>query len=208
MLFMVEPRCDPDRGPRRTLSRTAACCALLLGFAGAPEAADNISVEATRRDEALEVLCRATLEAPLELVWQTLTDYNRLAEFIPGMRRSRVIERRGAAAVVEQLGDAGFLFLSFPIDVTLAATERPPYVLEVRMLKGNLKRLEGAYRIEPRDGGRILLTWSGIVEVLSMPPLLGELVMRTNIEDQFRGMVREIERRDAARREREGVRKQ
>ena len=33
-----------------------------------------------------------------------------------------------------------------------------------------------------------------------MPPLLGELVMRSIIEDQFRGMVREIERRDALRR--------
>ena len=31
-----------------------------------------------------------------------------------------------------------------------------------------------------------------------MPPLIGELLMRSNIEDQFRGMVREIERRDSA----------
>ena len=30
------------------------------------------------------------------------------------------------------------------------------------------------------------------------------MVMRSNIEDQFRGMVREIERRDALRRAREG----
>jgi hypothetical protein len=74
------------------------------------------------------------------------------------------------------------------------------------MLKGNLKRLEGAYRIEPQGDGRIVLTWSGTVEALSMPPLLGELVMRSNIEDQFRGMVHEIERRDGLRREREATR--
>jgi len=49
----------------------------------------------------------------------------------------------------------------------------------------------------------MLLTWNGIVEAQSMPPLLGEMVMRSNIEDQFRGMVREIERRDALRRDRE-----
>ena len=159
------------------------------------------------------MVCRAVLDAPLDLVWQTLTDYDRLAEFIPGMRRSRVIERRGAVAVIEQSGEVGFLFLTFSIDVTLASTERPPHALEVSMLKGNLKRLDGAYRIEPQGDGRILLTWTGIVEALSMPPLLGELVMRSNIEDQFRGMVREIERRDALRREsqrraREGARQQ
>jgi len=185
----------------RSLRRVALPCMLVLSGAGTAHAADAFSVEAVRRGEALEVVCTATLEAPPDLVWQTLTDYGRLAEFIPGMRPSRVIERRGAVAVVEQVGEAGFLFLSFPIEVTLASTERPPYALDVSLLKGNLKRLDGAYRIEPQGGGRILLTWTGVVEALSMPPLLGELVMRSNITDQFRGMVFEIERRDALRRD-------
>ena len=192
----------------RALSLAAHCCALLFSCANAARAADDVSVEATRRDGALEVACRAILDAPYDLVWETLTDYDRLAEFIPGMRRSRVVERRGPLVIVEQSGEAGFLFLSFPIDATLASTERPPHALEVRLLKGTLKRLEGAYRIEPQIGGRLLLTWSGTVEALSMPPLLGELVMRSVIEDQFRGMVREIERRDALRRGKNGVPKQ
>ena len=192
----------------RRLSLAAYFCALLVGCADDARAADEVSVEATRRDDALEVACRALLDAPQDVIWQTLTDYGRLAEFIPGIRRSRLIERRGAVAVVEQTGDAGFLFFRFPIEVTIASTERPPHALEARMLKGNLKRLEGAYRIEPQAGGRILLTWNGIVEALSIPPLLGELVMRANIENQFRGMVQEIERRDALRRVREGEKKQ
>lgn len=187
----------------RALTFAVFSCLLLLSSTGAARAADDVSVEATRRDEALEVVCRAMLDAPLELIWQTLTDYGRLAEFIPGMRKSRIVEQRGAAFIVEQSGVATFLFVSMPIEVTLASTERPPYAIEVSMLKGNLKRLDGGYRIEPQGGGRMLLTWSGIVEALSMPPLLGEMVMRSNIEDQFRGMVREIERRDALRREKE-----
>lgn len=166
-------------------------------------AAEDVSVEAIRRDDALEVVCRATLDAPLGVVWATLTDYDRLAEFIPGMLSSRVVERRGAVALVEQSGEARFLFFVHPIEVTLVSTERLPYALEVRMLKGNLKRLDGAYRIEPQGAGRILLTWRGTVEALEMPPLIGEMLMRSNIEDQFLGMVREIDRRDALRRERQ-----
>ena len=190
------------------LNLAAYGCLFVLCWVGPARSADDVSVEATRRDEALEVVCRALVDAPLELVWQTLTDYGRLAEFIPGMRQSRLVERRGAVAVVEQTGDAGFLFFRFPIEVTIESTERPPHSLEARMLKGNLKRLEGAYRLEPRAGGRILLTWTGVIEALSMPPLLGELVMRSNIEDQFRGMVQEIDRRQALRRAREGEKKQ
>ena len=175
---------------------------LMVPAARSARAAEDVSVEAIRRDDALEVVCRATLDAPLGVVWQTLTDYDRLAEFIPGMHSSRVVERRGAVAVVEQSGEARFLFFVLPIEVTLVSTERPPHALEVSMLKGNLKRLDGAYRIEPQGAGRILLTWRGTVEALEMPPLIGEILMRANIEDQFRGMVREIDRRDALRRER------
>ena len=182
---------------------TSLCLAVFLS-AESVRAADNVTVEATRREDGLEVVCRAALEAPLELIWQTLTDYNRLADFIPGMRRSRLLEQRGAVAIVEQVGEARFLFISIPIEVMLETTERPPHAIEARMLKGNLKRLEGIYRIEPQGGGRTLLRWNGIIEPEgSTPPLIGELLMRSSIENQFRGMVQEIERRDALRRERE-----
>src|SRR6185503_1287446 len=104
------------------LSSVAFACLLL--FCDGTRAADDISVEATRREDALEVVCRASLDAPLELIWQTLTDYGRLAEFIPGMRRSRVVSRSGAVTVVEQSGEARLLFFTFPLEVTLTSTER------------------------------------------------------------------------------------
>ena len=203
MLLMVEPRRYSHTGPALALSGPALALSLLLAIAPAAHAAAELSVDATRRGEALEVVCHAVLEAPVDLVWQTLTDYNRLAEFIPGMRRSRVIEQRGAVSVIEQSGEARFLFLTFPIEVTLSSHERPPHAIEAVMLKGNLKRLQGTYRIEPQRGGRVVLSWTGVIEAVSMPPLLGEIVLRGNIEDQFRGMVREIDRRAAARRGRE-----
>ena len=180
---------------------TLAILLCLSPAAGNLFAADEVSVEAKRRDDALEVACRAMLDAPLELIWQTLTDYGRLAEFIPGMRRSRVVSQNGPVTVIEQSGDARFLFVSVPIEVTLSSTEKPPYVIDGSLLKGNLKKLDGSYRIEPQPGGRVLLTWHGVVEAESMPPLIGEMLMRSNIEAQFRGMVREIERREALRRD-------
>lgn len=188
-----------------------ARCAVLAGAllaSGGAAATEDIAVETQRRGAAVEIAARATLRAPLALVWQTLTDYDRLSAFIPGMHRSRVLERRGPTAIVEQVGEARILFFSFPIEVTLASLERPPYAIEVRMLKGNLKRLSGGYRIEPAPAGArgaLLLRWEGVIEPATpLPPLLGEAIMRANIEDQFVGMVREIERRDAARRQAEG----
>lgn len=175
--------------------------ALLLFWVTGAGAADDIEVEATRRGPAVEVRAHATVDAPLALVWSTLTDYNRLAEFIPGMHKSRILEWRGNEAIVEQVGEARFLFFTFPIEVTVSSTSRPPHAIDVRVLKGNLRRLDGGYRIEPSGDGRILLRWNGLIEPDALlPPLLGEAVMRSNIEDQFTGMVREIERREALRR--------
>ena len=176
---------------------------LCLPFTAASVRADDVTVEARRRDEALEVVCRAVLEAPLELIWQTLTDYAHLAEFIPGMSKSRVVSQKGGVTVVEQVGAARFLFVSIPIEVTVSSTERPPHAIDASLIKGNLKRLEGSYRIEPQAGGRMQLSWHGVIEAESMPPLIGEMLLRSSIEDQFRGMVREIERRDALRRAQE-----
>jgi ribosome-associated toxin RatA of RatAB toxin-antitoxin module len=174
--------------------------ALLLLWAVGAAAAQAVSVETSRRDAAVEVHAHALVEADYATVWATLTDYDHLGDFIPGMKRSRVVARRGPAAVIEQHGAAHFLFFSFPLDVTIESTARPPDAIDVRLVKGNLRRLEGGYRVRQLEAGRIELRWNGVVEPDTLPPLLGELVMRANIRDQFTGMVREIERREAERR--------
>lgn len=186
------------------MKRLAAGALLGAALLGAAHAASDVSIRAERRESAVLVVARATLEAPQELVWRTLTDYDHLAQFIPGIATSRLLEYRGAAAIVEQHGKAELLFLSFPIDVTVASVEHPPRSIEVHVLKGNLRRLDGGYRIEPLPSGALVLHWSGLIEPdAPLPPVLGELVLRRQVERQFTGMVREIERRESARRYRE-----
>jgi len=113
------------------------------------------------------------------------------------MYASRIVAWRGNEAIVEQTGEARFLFFKFPIHVTVGSALRPPNAIDVRVLKGNLKRLDGGYRIEETGDGRIVLRWNGLIEPDTLlPPIIGVAVMRSNIEDQFNGLVREIERRE------------
>lgn len=166
--------------------------------AGACLATDDVTIHTERQGDAVTVEARALLTAPLPLIWETLTDYDRLARFIPGMLVSRVVERRGPAAIVKQHGEAGLFFFTRPIDVVVESLEKPPHVIEVRVLSGNLKRLDGRYQIEPdaRIPGQYVLRWFGVIEPKeSLPPVVGVPILRWNIGAQFRGMVREIERR-------------
>jgi carbon monoxide dehydrogenase subunit G len=181
-----------------------ACWLLMFGMA-ASHAAGEINVEATRKGEFINVRAYASIEAHLSVIWMTLTDYDRLPEFIPGLRRSKVTMRRGNTVTVEQSGEARFLMFAFPIDVTLVAIEKPPSSIQVRAISGNLRHFEGGYSVEPDPGGGgTVLRWEGsIIPDVSLPPLIGEVVMRMRIEDQFTGMVREIEKRELARRGKE-----
>lgn len=174
----------------------------LLLAAGVAAAAEGLVVVAEARGPAVSVDIRATVTAPHAVIWNALTDYGHLAEFIPGMQSSKITERRGATAIVEQHGEAGFLVFSYGIDVVVASTEHHPDTIEIRLLKGNLKRLDGRYQVERGDKeGTWTVRWVGLIEPsIPLPQFLNVRLIRGSLVDQFRGMIDEIERRDVLRR--------
>jgi ribosome-associated toxin RatA of RatAB toxin-antitoxin module len=176
--------------------------ALLLAQGGAASAAEGLVVVAEAQGSAVSVDIRATVTAPHAVVWSTLTDYGHLSEFIPGMQSSKITERRGQTAIVEQRGEAGFLIFSYGIDVVVASTEHHPDSIEIRVLKGNLKRLDGRYQVERGEKeGTWTVRWVGLIEPsLSLPQFLNVRLIRGSLVDQFRGLIDEIERRDVVRR--------
>jgi ribosome-associated toxin RatA of RatAB toxin-antitoxin module len=169
-----------------------------LTLAPAPgRAAGPVVIDARFLGNAVEVSASARLRASARLIWQTLTDYNHLARFVPGMTSSRVVGHRDGAVMVAQTGTAGILFFEYPIDVVVAAYEHPRSSIEMKLVRGDMRRLEGTYRIEPVPGGdATVLRWQGIVEPdLLLPPIIGIIALRDDIAAQFRGVVGEIERR-------------
>lgn len=158
----------------------------------------SVAVDAHMEGDALAVDARATIRASLALIWRTLTDYDHLADFIPGMNRSRVLQRHGGRVVVEQTGEAKVLIFSYPIDVVVESDEQYPAKIGVRILRGNLRQLAGAYRIDAVFGMRdeYVLRWQGIIEPdIPLPLFITAPGLRETIAEQFLGMIGEIERR-------------
>lgn len=166
----------------------------LTGFAAAAQASE-VTVHVTRNGETFHIEASAEFEGTVARTWQVLTDYGRLAEFVPDMQASRVVSRDGHRAVVEQKGEARVLFFSFPIDVRLAVTEHPYDRVVSRAVAGNFREMRGAYTLEAGQG-RILLSYQGsMVPDFFIPPLIGTLALRHNVEATFRALVSEIVRR-------------
>jgi ribosome-associated toxin RatA of RatAB toxin-antitoxin module len=190
----------PGAGPGRALCALAVA-ALLLGSVQGAAAEPAVTIDAVRHGAVVQLTARAVLRAPAGVVWDTLTDYDHLWKFIPGLRSSRVLARRGATAIVEETGEARYWLLSFPIHVVLASTEHPPDRIDARVVSGNLAKLDGSYRIAPGANGTLVLTWSGSIEpAFWLPSFVVEALVRSSVAEQFRGLVQEIERRASAQR--------
>lgn len=181
-------------------SLLALVCILSLAFSTVcpAEAADKTHVDATVTSHGIAMTTRARIDAARAVIWQTLTDYDHLAQFIPGMTTSRTLTRCGNSAVVAQTGQASVKLFSYPIDIVVESVEHPSTDISVRLLSGNLRTYQGGYRLEPVAGAKdsFILSWSGVVEPdIALPGFITGWVLRRAVEDEFRAMLGEIERR-------------
>jgi ribosome-associated toxin RatA of RatAB toxin-antitoxin module len=163
----------------------------------APARAAEVSVDITRAGDVFHVQAKAEFEGGINRTWQVLTDYARYADYIPEVTESRVISRQGREVQVEQKGEARLLFVTFPIDVRLAITEYPRERIVSRAVAGNFREMRNAYSIEEGQG-RILLRYVGrLVPDFYVPPIIGTLLLKRNIEAMFVALVDEMERQNA-----------
>lgn len=127
----------------------------------------------TRRVEA-----RIAIEAPLQAVWAVLTDYERLADHIPGLAESTVLELRTNGARLLQIGQKNLaLGVKFKARAVVEVTEEDPQDLDDGTLRdisfvtveGDFQVFKGTWRMHQTCGSANLdtdETWlSYILEV-------------------------------------------
>lgn len=172
-------------------ARAGIC--VLLAVAGSAVAGE-VRVQAHRDGEAVLVEASSDVRADARIAWDVLTSYDRYAQFVPDLRSSRVVERTGLTAIVEQSGTAGVFFYRFPMEVRLAVTEEPFATVRCRSIAGNFRELTGTYRLVSRPEGVRFLYSGRLVPDFRLPPLIGVPAIRASVERQFRALVEEIER--------------
>jgi hypothetical protein len=140
------------------------------------------------------------LNADAATAWRVLTDYNRYTEFIPDLRVSRVVARRGAMVTVEQSGDAVLWLFKMPLDITFEIKEIPPSSLQSRAVAGSLRALTSSYALTPAAPG-IRLDYVGrIAPGFALFGPIEKKAVEQNVARQFQALAEEIERQSAAAR--------
>jgi ribosome-associated toxin RatA of RatAB toxin-antitoxin module len=179
-------------------TRGAVAVALIatMGWAHAA-AAVTISITAERHGEIIEIHASALLKAEAATAWRVLTDYGRYPEFIPDLRVSRVVARRGPTVTVDQAGDARLWLLRMPLEITFEITESPPYGVRSRAVAGSLRALESRYVLTPASTGVHLEYTGRIAPGFELFGRVEQYAVQQNVARQFKALADEIERSSA-----------
>ncbi len=206
------------RGARRH-ALLAGALAFGVALAVAAQGTPPVQVDVALDGETYVVRASAHLAVDQRVAWETLTDYERLREFVPGVTRARVLARAGNELTIEQVGVFSVFFVDLPVQVRLAVQHTPYSLVVARMAPGpvdtggsTLRSFTGRYGLTPirvLDRSGVRLDYDARFELAQpLPPLVGSLfgvgAVRRTMREQFEAMLREIERRHAYLAERGG----
>jgi len=173
-------------------ARTVLVLMPLVFGAGTAAGAD---IEVDRRDSTFQVHATIEADASIDLCFAVLTDFDRLAEFIPGMLSSSIVSAPGEPLRLRQSGRTRLAFSEYAFDVTLAVELDAPREITFRRVAGSLQRMHGRWLVAG-DAVRCTIDYQADIELgLWAPPLIGSMVMRNQVARQVEGLESEIERR-------------
>jgi ribosome-associated toxin RatA of RatAB toxin-antitoxin module len=101
-----------------------------------------------------QISARIQIPHPVENVWQVLTDYDHLADFIPNLAKSKKIPHPQGGIRLEQVGTESLLKLKFCAKVVLDMVEQFPHQLDFQMVEGDFKKFFGSWLLQPSEDGR------------------------------------------------------
>ncbi|WPT12333.1 hypothetical protein PSENEW3_00003472 [Picochlorum sp. SENEW3] len=117
---------------------------------------DDIEIH-LRRLDGLDYLHRRSIaairiNAPPSLVWDVLTDYNRLAEFVPNLASSERIRLPRAAPEnvvrVRQVGYKNMYYMCLHAESVMDLVEKPFSEVQFRQVAGDVEKFQGKWAIQ------------------------------------------------------------
>ncbi len=117
-------------------------------------------------------------------LWEVLTNYDQLSEFIPNLLSSVVISRVDNQVHLKQVGTQEFLGFNFSAEVFMKLIEdKPNGVIKFSLIKGDFRKFEGSWTVSksPLTNGSSLTYELTVQGCLGMPVKLIEKHLRKNL---------------------------
>ncbi|TKV90300.2 hypothetical protein SEVIR_9G019700v4 [Setaria viridis] len=141
------------------------------------------------------VLGSVAVAADVDTLWQVITDYERLADFIPNLVQSGRIPCPHEGRIwLEQRGLQQALYWHIEARVVLDLQEVPDSIngreLHFSMVDGDFKKFEGKWSIRsgPRSSSAILLYEVNVIPRFNFPAIFLERIIRSDLPVNLRAL--------------------
>jgi len=143
----------------------------------------------------IEVHAEGYARATPPQAWRVLTDYERLTDFVPHLQSSVLVSRNGTDAVLEQVGNGGFLLIQQQIHLLLRIREEPHSAIAIHLISGNMQSYDAHWQLSEEGGGTRIGYRARLQPDFFVPPVIGPALIQKNIERMMQAVLKEIERR-------------
>ena len=142
-----------------------------------------------------EVSASGTVKAVPAVVWKVLTSYERMPEFVPDLKRAKVLSRSGNRTVLEQFGQARFLFFRKNIHLVVQINEEPMSAIDIGLVQGDMKMYQCRWELVPLpdSGGTRILYTGKMVPRFYVPGMLGANMLHSDIERMLAAVLAHID---------------
>lgn len=156
----------------------------------------NINVHTERNGDTLHVTVDMRVAVKPRRAWEVMTDFDRMAGFVPNLSSSKVVARNGNLLKVAQKGTYGLGLWSFPFE-SMRDVELFPYTkVSSHATSGSMKSMDSVTYLEA-DGQNTRVNYNAILTpAMSIPPLIGPALINNEVREQFQGMRDEMVRRE------------
>ncbi len=128
-----------------------------------------------------QISARIHIPHPQAKIWEILTDYDHLADFIPNLAKSQRLPQPNDLIRIEQVGSEAFLKFKFRARVVLDMMEHYPNRIDFKMVEGDFKEFAGSWILESTPDGTDLRYTVTILPPLAMPVGLIERRLRSGL---------------------------
>lgn len=126
---------------------------------------------------------------------KVVTDFEHMADFMPGLLSSHIVSRHGNVYEVAQRGKVTF----GPFAMSFESLRRIEVIDDKRILSrslsGSAKRMHSEMRLRPQDGGTLIDYHIEIEPDSWIPSSLGSNFLQHELAEQFTALGREMLRR-------------
>lgn len=181
----------------RVVAIVLACC---FAVAATADAVPDQEAEIQVKKSGDTVIVDVTLSMPASLreTWDVLTDYDHMAQFLPNLQFSKIIETADNKILVSQKGQVTYGPLTFSFDSVREVVLTPYSEIRSQVISGSIKQARGTTHLVPDGETTRIVHHSESVSGIWVPPFVGKKIIAGEIREQYDAMRKEILRRKTA----------